>query len=458
MPTVEELLGPRPGTVEELLGPRPTEGPTNIQAPEPMGPIVEPPAFNWDQQIQKYLDKIPQPSWLSTQEHMTEMFSGFVNPLLARGYSAYGALSRGTAAVWHMFDAAIQYVSEEPHDESHWSRVFNKMAQIGFERGDYYKKRAKEIGIGYLDELISEATGNAVPGAVNFALSLLSFGGLPAAEAMLPIKQAGGDYLEQFKWGLLKAAEYKLLGFIFEAMAPLGIHLRTPIQAGIFGGQAAIEAPPGHKTEEAIKGGFTGAGYAFATPGGELGLTEWRQLLLNREIAKARATQAIKQEVPLNKIEENLKIEPNQTWEEVIQNNGLKKAVKDKEGNKYQGNAEEMHVGIADRCGLNLDDIVEYGFIDKKGNYYREPDVKSVYRNIAEPEPQLGVGADLHETVKAAIEETKTEGKKIPTEPEARERSFVKTAMESDKTAERTKAVLNEIAAEDPFIYYLRKA
>lgn len=254
MATVEEILGPRPKTVQEILGPRPTG-------------VVEPPPFNWDGQLESIGKERGFPLDAMERDGFSQSMTNLARPFLAQGYNAYSALNRGTAHLYEGLDLAADFIANRTGTEK--GGLFNKMAKISLEKAEHWKKRAQEVGINFLDEIVSEAISGFTPGVAGFALDVGSYYTIPAMRGFARGEKTGEN---PFVLGLVDAAQTKSLHMIFQAMNPLNKYLRTPIMGTVFGVQEAAVAPEGEAAKAFVKGFGTGAGYSIFSPGGQMGL------------------------------------------------------------------------------------------------------------------------------------------------------------------------------------------
>jgi hypothetical protein len=401
---------------------------------------IEPAPFNMDDVLNKWLTAQPDDELAQKQNGITETLYNMARPWLATGYNAAAALNRGLGVFSTHMDAMSELVGNKTGTQP--GNLFKQIAETYDQNTEYWKNRANTVGSKFLDELVGEAVGGAVPGIAEFLLNIPYAGILGAAEA----KQKGEN---KILGALVSAGKRGVLGGIFKALDPLKQYLRAPAMGSVF---AVDTAAQGGKPEEIAKAFGTGALYSMSSPGGEMGLNDLVRGT-NRQIAQEKAQDTIKQEVPPEKIAENVEAKPGETWEEFRANNGFTVALKDKEGNTYEGNPGEIHASLADRLGLDTNNISEDGFIDKKGNYYNEKDVLALHKDVSEP--SIGVGATAH----PAVEEYQPDGgvaggKVTPGEPQEADRGFIQTALkEKSQTSERAKEEIRTMAETDPFVY-----
>ena len=183
-------------------------------------------------------------------------------PFVSTGYNAASALNRGMGALSEHLDIIQEYISDVAHTEK--VEVFEKAARQYEENAEYWKKRVDTVGSSFMEELLGEALGGAVPGITEFMLNVPYAAALGAAEAH---KEGQGEILG----ALTEAAKRGVLGMVFRAMHPLKQYLRAPVMGTVFGAQTALE---GGDMRETAKGFGTGALYSLSSPGGKMGLND----------------------------------------------------------------------------------------------------------------------------------------------------------------------------------------
>lgn len=273
MATVEELLGPRPKTVEELLGPRPT------------GSGIEPPPFDTEGFLTSVgkergfaLDATERDGFARTIAH-------FSRPFVSQFYEINSSANRGMASFYEGLDLVADFISNRTGAEK--GGLFSKLSKTALENADYWKKRADEVGVNFIDELVGSALGGFAPGVAGFALDVGSLYTLPAMRGFARAEKTGDN---PFVSGLVEAAQTKSLHMMFKAMDPLKKYLKAPMMGTIFGTQEAAVAPEGEGGKAFAKGFGTGVGYSIFSPGGQMGLGE---MIKNARIQKALKPEAV---------------------------------------------------------------------------------------------------------------------------------------------------------------------
>lgn len=432
MATFAEILGPEPAkkpTFESILGPEPTMPQT----------ILEPPPFDIDKYVNESASGQPYGLDAQTHEEWVQTLGSFAKPWLKIGYTAPAAVNRGLAHLVTNLDAIAQWAAHKTGTEP--GGLFKSLGDEYNKSADWWKARADAVGPDFLNELIGEALGGAVPGMTEFAMGIPYAAVLGAAKADL----AGES---DFIGALTEGGKRGILGGIFHAVAPLKQYLSVPAMFGVGVAQAKGE---GASWQESVKSGGALALYGLGSPGGDMGLREVKQGL-DRYVAKEIARDSIKQEVPADQIPEQVKTEPGQSWDEFKDANGFNVAFKDKEGTVYAGNQGEIHAELSDRIGVNPDNIAPdgYGFIDKKGNYYNEKDLLPLYKSVNETQIGMGAKAQAGAYEGPAGPEGKVQ------EPQPQERGWVQTALKNEGMAREAKDLINEIASTDPIDYYVK--
>jgi len=196
------------------------------------------------------------------------------------GYNSMASFTRGMAGLYTHLDLIAQW--GEANLGLSRSGFFKKLADINDNHSAYWRQRANEKGIDFLQEMVSEAVGGAAPGMLQFMLDVKSGLSFPllakAQETSLENKEL--SVLEQeklknpYEEGILEAVKTGVLSSLFKMMEPLGAYLRVPVAGTVGAVQAAAEAPEGTKAKEAIKGAFAMGLYSATSPGERLGMNE----------------------------------------------------------------------------------------------------------------------------------------------------------------------------------------
>jgi len=288
MPTAEEILGiTRKQKAEELLG-------LSTSQQEPI-------SFDMDKHTNDFISKQPSENGGDLVEGTTSSLFPIVRPFLSQGYKAAAALNRGLGVFSEHLNAIDQWGRERLGLKS--SIPWRQIAENYDSYSDYWSKRAEEVGVNFIDELIGEAVGGAIPGIGEFILNVPYAATLGAAEAY----KKGEN---EIAGALVEGAKRGVLGMIFKIIDPLKQYLRAPIMGTVFGVQSAAE---GGEPKEIAKGIGTGILYSLTSPGGQMGLNEIRGKL-DRQVKGLADIEAIKAEAEA-KPELGKEIKKETPWE-----------------------------------------------------------------------------------------------------------------------------------------------
>jgi hypothetical protein len=236
--------------------------------------LNEPPPFDLDKHLYEWT-KTRDKEEDSPDDDITETLWPLVRPFLAQGYSAAAALNRGLGVFSEHMASIDEWASKKTggvlKSVIPWKDIANNYDAYT----QHWRERASEVGINFLDELIGESAGGAVPGIAEFVLNVPYSASLGAAEAARQGKS-------EIAGALVEGAKRGVLGAIFKAMDPLQQYLRAPVMGTVFGIQAAAE---GAEPREIAKSFGTGMIYSLTSPGGSMGLNEVREGI-RKEIPK----------------------------------------------------------------------------------------------------------------------------------------------------------------------------
>lgn len=239
--------------------------------PPPPAPVPEmlptdPPPFDLDGFFNEWHSTAPVEEYQPKKEAFASVMSELTRPFLSQGYNTMAAMNRGVAAFSVHMDSIANFLEANGVGES--SGVFDTAAKQLEENAEYWQRRVDEVGINFVDEVISEAVGEAIPGITTFALDV-------ASGYTFPFMAAAGENPENpVSAGLLAAAKTGTLHGLFKMINPLRQYLRAPVMGSIFGIEDAAQAPEGQKGRQFTKGFLKGVGYSVTSPGGRLGLNE----------------------------------------------------------------------------------------------------------------------------------------------------------------------------------------
>ena len=200
---------------------------------------------------------------------MADVVNHFTRPFIAQGYNTMASVNRGMAAFATHLDSIADFIEISSGMKS--EGLFEKVAKLASDDADHWRKRAEEVGIGFVDEIISEAIGGFVPGVIQFAIDVGSGFTFPYMSGAAEAYKEGES---PFEAGMVNAAKTATLSALFRVMHPLKQYLRAPSFGTVFGLEEAANAPEGEKLKGFVKGAAIGAGYSLTSPGGKLGLNE----------------------------------------------------------------------------------------------------------------------------------------------------------------------------------------
>lgn len=242
-----------------------------------MAGAPEPPPASIDQVMTALMPDKFKNDPATYSEEVAKSMNPLVRPFVAQGFNAMSALNRGFAAMVTHLDSISTYLAEKTGAEKAGilgPDALKKVADYYNKDADHWAKRAGEVGISFIDELVSEAMGGAMPGIAEFMLNVPYFTLLGAAEAYRKGEnELAGAFVEGAKRGVL--------GAMFHSLAPLKKYLQAPLMGGVFGVQAAVE---GATPREIAKSVGTGALYALTSPGGRLGLNDLKKDLVKHYV------------------------------------------------------------------------------------------------------------------------------------------------------------------------------
>jgi hypothetical protein len=228
--------------------------------------------------------KIGEPAPYNPLEYMTEdvgkdfnlTLAPIARPFLATGFTAAESFNRGIATFVEGWDCMADWVADTTGTEK--GGAFEQIAETYNSNADYWQGRAQKVGQTFLDEMIGEAIGGALPGISEFLLDIPYAGFLGAAEA----HKEGRN---EFVGALTEGAKRGVLGQLFKMIGPYKQYLRAPTMGSIFALQTLGE---GGTPREAAKGMGTGMLYSMSSPGGQMGLNEIRANLRTQTPSKGK--------------------------------------------------------------------------------------------------------------------------------------------------------------------------
>jgi len=243
---------------------------------------LEPPPFNVDKYLNGYnstqaIEKTP-----INDLGFANTFQWLARPFFSQGYNGAAALNRGLAGFSAHLDSIADYIEASTGLKK--GELFEDAAQIYEQNAAYWQERADKIGVGFFDELISEAVGAFVPGVTQFSLDIASGFTFPYMAGAAESFERGEN---PFVGGITEAAKTGVLAGVFRMMAPLKQYLKAPALGTVFGLQEMEGTTEGKGLRSFAKGFGTGVGYSLVSPGGRMGLNEIKKGI-EPELAKIR--------------------------------------------------------------------------------------------------------------------------------------------------------------------------
>jgi len=229
---IDDILGPKKKpslpadrAIDDILGSRPEAAITTGFAGYE---TVEPFQFDIDPHI--------GPITATEQEDLAYSFHPLVRPFVITGYGVASGFNRGAAHFAEAMDLidrwgqakakgypTLEYILKSPTD---WRRVADA---YDADRAKW-RKRAEEVGINFLEELIWEGVGEAPWGIGEFILNI------PWA-ATLGYMEAEEKGENPIAGALVSAAERGVLGYMLRIIHPLKQYLRAPLMGATFAAQ-----------------------------------------------------------------------------------------------------------------------------------------------------------------------------------------------------------------------------
>jgi hypothetical protein len=231
---------------------------------------MEPPPFDLDSAFGEWNKTQPLHKVGENEDSLTNILHPFTRPFMAQGYSTISSLNRGVANLFTHLDSIADFIEIATEGKLKKGDAFERIAEWYDKDADRWKKRAEEVGVNVLDEIVGEIVGSP-PGIAQFSLDLSSGLTFPYMAGAAQAFKRGED---PFVGGIVNAAKTGILGALFKMLPGYNRYINSAIMGTIFGAQAASEAPEGQKIRAGIKGGAVGAGLGLVTPGGALGVRD----------------------------------------------------------------------------------------------------------------------------------------------------------------------------------------
>lgn len=252
------------------------ENPPPKAKPKGNGTVTPP---NWRQPIKggqtvtptpkKTIDKTP--GLMFNAQDIVDILEPMVKPLRGAGASLFASVNMGAKEFSKGFDQAATFMSKITGMPK--GGVAINAAKTYEENEEYWRKKAREDGVGALTELLMDAAGGFPGMAADWSLSL-PWAGMKGAGAAM-------EKGENPVWGaMVKAMERGMMGKLMHQFAQLTTAPRMAASGGLFAGQAVSQ---GEKDPKKIaKAGLQGA--ILGAPGsGKIGVHDIVREMWGRE-------------------------------------------------------------------------------------------------------------------------------------------------------------------------------
>jgi len=227
-------------------------------------PSVELPAFPIDDHINNHVKDMPIEKQAEQKGGFVSFLGKMADPWLNMGYSTASSLNRGMAHFTDTMDLLGKFVGRTTGASR--GGIFEAGAKSFNENAKYWQDKADKNGISFMEELLGEATGGAVPGVAEFTLNVASGLSIPAISGGEKAKEHEQDPVIG---GLLEAAKTGTLAGMFKMIQPFSRFIQASMMGTTFGLMGAAEAPEGQKLKEGFKGVGTGLLFSsMSSPGG----------------------------------------------------------------------------------------------------------------------------------------------------------------------------------------------
>jgi hypothetical protein len=269
--------------IDPQHGPDPLEGSAVQYGPDPFEQMhPEPPPFPIDDHVHEQIKKLPPQQEVKARSGWNSVLYQLSQPYLASGYSAASALNRGMAHFADTLDNARKWLQESMGHVTWGPKTeplvpedfFEKLAKVYELNADYWKQRADQVGPSFLEELVGEAIGGAVPGITEFTVDTASYFTIPGMAGWEKAQKHGESGIDPVITGLVEAAKVGTLQYLFRTMAPFKRYLQASAMGSFFGAQAVAEAPSGQRLRGGAKGLGTGMLLAGISQPGEIGVRD----------------------------------------------------------------------------------------------------------------------------------------------------------------------------------------
>ena len=205
------------------------------------GSIAEFPDHFSDDEIESVLQKEVESPGRKPIESKQSAWNSIARPFKSQTFKTAEALNRGIGSFSQNLHELSEYVGTKTGMQP--GGAFEKGAQTYLENAEYWRKKAEETNPSFVDEMIGEAIGGAVPGIAEFMLNV------PYA-AITAAKDAAKRGDSETFGAIIGGAKRYVLGRIFHALGVLPKPVAAPAMGGVFATEAAAS---GGTPEEVAK-------------------------------------------------------------------------------------------------------------------------------------------------------------------------------------------------------------
>lgn len=188
--------------------------------------------------------------------------SGITRPFKAQAFETMKGYHQGIAGFAQRLDDIATFVSDKTGLEK--GGLFGEAAKFYSQNADYWDRRAKEVGVNAIDEMVGSALGGAIPGITEFALNV-------PYSAMTGAAEAHKKGTSELAGAITEGVKRFTLGQIFHMAG----QLKQPLSSLAQGGTMALQtAGEGGSPSEIAKSFGVGTLYGATSPGGNIGVKE----------------------------------------------------------------------------------------------------------------------------------------------------------------------------------------
>lgn len=248
-----------------------------------------PPAFPMDQHVNEAVKNLPPQHQEAARSGFASVLHTLADPWIATGYDVMAAYQRGTAHFYDtmevlkrdLADAEPAAMKRTPGFRAggtgyYGDEMFKNLADTANKSADEWKAKADKEGLPFMQELIGNAVGGAVPQTLEFFMNVASGLTIPLEVGSQRAKENKSDphHTDPVIGGLIEAAKTGTLAMLFEMLGPFSKYIKATAFGSVFGAQAASEAPPGQRLRAGAMGAGTGMLIGGIDGGGNTGVSD----------------------------------------------------------------------------------------------------------------------------------------------------------------------------------------